>query len=833
MKKTLARLTLGILMSVLMAPAAWGMSQNLTLYSTDTVAGFGTLIKISEAPSLEKIEVLVEKPDGGQVVLEETTDRYGKAKLDLEGFYTKRAGQYQVRARVAEGGKAESTNSFRVYPDEASATRSTLELNEQTASANGNNYVELKVNLKDRYGNPISGHTVQLLSSRLTDEIIRISPQSYTDEQGILIYHLYSREPGVSTFLAHDSTANVTLNDRARVAFYAPVQAATFQGGQKVYLAASQSGPVDTLKLEDLPATAQVGQTLNITVGAYDEDGNLATDYTGLVRFSSSDPNANLPNDYQFEAEDQGQHTFSLSLSLRTVGTQTVSVTDINKTAVFGESEIEITSGGGTGQSNTGQNNTGASGNAEGTDPNVSGDGNFDLFTPAPGTYSSSTLTFSGEAAYGLRVEILDNGRSLGTADVKPDGSFSYKAVNLDEGEHTFHLKPVDSQGNDQTGAKNIEITIDTSAPELNQIKITPEGGVPAGKLFTVTAYSEPNLPQASIIFNNGIFEMTEDPLVDGIYTVSLMSPRERGDYSIDTLLVDELGNEIIANGVATVQVIAAPADENATEETEEFEDDEFEDEEIQPLLPPQVTGLTATSESGKVTLSWDAPANHADSKLETSEAMASLQTSDFTDEQLEKFEAVLSEMSEEELNRLFDEFEGDIEAFLAAKEFEDEFADEFINGENEAETTEAVIHHYRIYYGPDPDLMYSRIDTVDNRTTWTVENLQNSTLYYFAVVGVTEEGLESEAWSDIVEASPESSEEEALFAAAEEAARREAALAAQAEALRMAQANSVTPDTGPEVIWLLLFSLGFGIIHFKRERKTDSLERITFHDIR
>lgn len=818
MKKIISQFAIGLLLLILMAPLASGMTSSKTeVYATDTVAGYSTLIKMVNGPSNESIEVKVKKPDGGEIILTQKTDRYGKATLELEGFYTKKSGQYQLQARTTTQENYQGSQSFRVYPDEASPTRSTLELNKQTASANGNDYVELKVNLKDQYGNSLPGHTVQLISSRSTDEIVRISPYAYTDEQGKLIYHLYSQEKGLSTFLAHDSTANITLNDRARVAFYAPTEKSVAQGGHKVYLAATQSGPVSYLKIENLPETVKVNQTLNFAVSAYDTNGNIASNYTGLVRFSSTDSNATLPNDYQFEASDQGTHTFSLGLNLRSTGSQTVTVTDISNFDISGEADIQVTTSG------TGQNSTSGNNNM-----NISGNGSFDLFTPAPGTYSSDTLTFSGEALYGNTIHILDNGKSIGTTDVKPNGSFTYKANGLSEGKHIFYLKAMNGAGVEQAHSNEINITIDTSAPELNQIKVSPEGDIPAGKLFTVTAYSEPNLSQVSLIFNNGIFEMTEDPLVDGVYKVSLTSPQKIGSYQIDALLIDELGNEITSSNLLNLKVVESTDSEPST-------DEEILDplEEETAIRPEKVTGLTVLADSKKVTLTWDGPIGEKETTIDEQ-----IQTLNLTDDQLSTFEATLNKMTDEELNQLFEEFDGDIEAFMTAqmdKETESLTLDPNTGTgklmKSSESTTSNPVDHYRIYYGPEPDLLYSHIDTSDNRTTWTIENLENGTTYYFTIVAVNKEGLESER-SDIVSATPESSEEEALFAAAQEEARHQAELAAQAEALRIAQANAVTPDTGPEVLWLLALSLGFGFIYFKKEKGMSQINQVKFNDI-
>src|SRR6267142_374366 len=66
------------------------------------------------------------------------------------------------------------------------------------------------------------------------------------------------------------------------------------------------------------PVTAGVATT--VTVTAKDASGNTATGYTGAVHFTSTDPTALLPPDYQFIGADAGSHTFSVTF--RTAGSQ-------------------------------------------------------------------------------------------------------------------------------------------------------------------------------------------------------------------------------------------------------------------------------------------------------------------------------------------------------------------------------------------------------------------------------------------------------------------------------------------------------------------------------
>ena len=129
-----------------------------------------------------------------------------------------------------------------------------------------------------------------------------------------------------------------------------------------------------------------------MTVTAVDVNGDPVTDYTGEIRFSSSDQKAILPSDYTFKESDLGEHTFNLSIKFLTPGEQELMVTDLDNFTVQGSQSIEVVQ------------NDGSSvdlGNDFETTDFVR-DGDFTLVSPASGSYSTSSIVIQGEADYGL-----------------------------------------------------------------------------------------------------------------------------------------------------------------------------------------------------------------------------------------------------------------------------------------------------------------------------------------------------------------------------------------------------------------------------------------------
>jgi hypothetical protein len=79
------------------------------------------------------------------------------------------------------------------------------------------------------------------------------------------------------------------------------------------------------------PASAVAGTPFDVTVVAVDAFGNVATNYSGPIHFSSTDPDPNvvLPPDYTFQPGDGGMVTFSAGVTLFTPGLQILTVTDV------------------------------------------------------------------------------------------------------------------------------------------------------------------------------------------------------------------------------------------------------------------------------------------------------------------------------------------------------------------------------------------------------------------------------------------------------------------------------------------------------------------------
>jgi hypothetical protein len=148
--------------------------------------------------------------------------------------------------------------------------------------------------------------------------------------------------PGNYTFTAADAgvhTFSATLKTAGNQALTATdTSNAALNGAQ----GSIQVKPAAASRLMLIaPASVKANTAFSLTVRVVDAYGNVVTGYRGTLRFSSSDPTANLPKQYTFTAADQGVHTFT-GLRLKKKGTQTITITDKLNTSLAGSAIIQV-----------------------------------------------------------------------------------------------------------------------------------------------------------------------------------------------------------------------------------------------------------------------------------------------------------------------------------------------------------------------------------------------------------------------------------------------------------------------------------------------------------
>jgi hypothetical protein len=156
-----------------------------------------------------------------------------------------------------------------------------------------------------------------------------------SDGQAVLpaFYTFTAADGGVHTFSATLETAG-TQSLTATDIFTASITGS--EAGITVNPAAVSQLTVSA------PAGSTAGSAFSVTLTARDPYNNLVTGYTGTVHFTSSDGQAILPSNYTFTAADNGVHTFSSGVILKTAGSQTVTASDTVTSAITGSAAVTI-----------------------------------------------------------------------------------------------------------------------------------------------------------------------------------------------------------------------------------------------------------------------------------------------------------------------------------------------------------------------------------------------------------------------------------------------------------------------------------------------------------
>ncbi len=115
------------------------------------------------------------------------------------------------------------------------------------------------------------------------------------------------------------------------------VQDSTGASANGTYTLVVRPGIARSLAVTGFPSPITAGVPGTFTVTALDGYGNVATGYTGTVRFSSSDPQAVRPGNSTLT---NGTGIFTATLA--TPGTQTITATDVNDPSVSGTDTVVV-----------------------------------------------------------------------------------------------------------------------------------------------------------------------------------------------------------------------------------------------------------------------------------------------------------------------------------------------------------------------------------------------------------------------------------------------------------------------------------------------------------
>lgn len=550
MKNKILKVLLALITSLLLSMPQTVSAAANSVTALDTVANFETLLKAEGLLPNANISFVVRKPDDSVIQVPATADAYGIAEATLSDSETRIAGVYHV---IANG----KSSSFEVFPGEMSAKVSALYLNKGYVGANGADFATVNVRITDEFGNPLEFHEVKLFSSRSGDRIIVDSAE--TDSEGVAKFIISSRETGVSTLTATDASAETVLMNRLKLVFFKANTVFKAVGGDPETILLAQAGQtVNRFEIENMPATVNLNDAVSFSVKAVDASGAVISSYIGTLLFSSTDPNVQIPNPYTFRAADQGRKTFDLGLSFRTAGSQKLMAQQEGNALIKGEKTVQVVSAAGPGS------------------------GQVRITKPATGTYSVNILAVEGEANPNAKVKIFDNGQQVSEVQSDSSGRFRYNTSLLTDGQHTFHAE---SGG---VTATPVTVTIDSTPARVESTVITKTHLAP-GETTEIIIRSDADLNSIQATIGDFITDLEPDPANPGLYRGTLTAPAADGEYTINVIITDKVGNVSPAAEVGKLRVDASLKP----------------DAPVGFDVPSKVSGVSAAPGNARITLTW------------------------------------------------------------------------------------------------------------------------------------------------------------------------------------------------------------------------------------
>jgi len=239
-------------------------------------------------------------------------------------------------------------------------------------------------------------------------------------------------------------------------------------GNVSVLLNTTLPFPVMTVTAN--PTTVTAGTPISVTVTMMRGGVNYGA-YRGTVHFTSSDVQAGLPANYTFTAADNGVHTFTNLVTLKTAGSQTVTTTDTLNSYDTGTATVTVNPG------------------------------PASVFTVTTSSGSSTagtalTVTVTAKDAYGNIATGYRGIVHFTSSDGQAVLPANYTFVAGDNGVHTFtNLTTLKTSGNQTVTATDTvtgtitgtSTAVNVSPAAASQFTVTAPATATAGTAFSIT----------------------------------------------------------------------------------------------------------------------------------------------------------------------------------------------------------------------------------------------------------------------------------------------------------------------------------------------------------
>ncbi len=511
------------LIGVIVPPTA--LAAMMLQLPTDAIVGLGFDLLVHGAQSKSAVAIQMQTPDGGNVGLRGIANDAGDVTLPVKGSTTERAGTYKF---ISEDG---TTADLDVLPDAIDPVLSEINVWTPRIKNDGADGASVTVTLRDQYGNPLQGRIATLVSGRSDDDISAETNQ--TDENGDQHFAVRTFEPGTISLRAIDLLSGIPLADAATIRSGdtpaiggrddEDVPVSRMSNGNRFFYAQVSSFDVIDGFVIDAPSTLPLDEEAElITIRAVDKNGESIENYAGTVIFSSTDPNATLPNfgKYTFKPRDLGKKNFPIVLKFKSPGPQTFRVEDQNDRTIFGDVTLTV----------IGNTSTPTTGSITITSP-IDG-----------GTVNGTSVTIEGTGPTFTNVVVL--GGAIDTpGSTDANGRFSITVpLRSDQRDYTMRVQDEDKRYD----SGPILLRLDAEPPSIASITFKPEQPKEGEKTLVVVK-SEPTLSSAVLTITqkdtNAVQNITlTETSIAGTYQAFFTAPQP-DDYQPRLLVTDVAGN--------------------------------------------------------------------------------------------------------------------------------------------------------------------------------------------------------------------------------------------------------------------------------------------------
>ncbi|MCA9370906.1 MAG: fibronectin type III domain-containing protein [Candidatus Peregrinibacteria bacterium] len=552
-----------IVAALLLAP----MQSFASVSSLETVAGLSTEIVVDSLPAESPVSLALKTPEGSTITMSLVSDASGEVRTWVAGNDLQHAGTYDISAVV--GGET-VRGTLTVHPDTLDTSISMIDVQRKTLDVGEEALVT--VVLADRFGNPLSGRSAELISSRGGDFVDALNRE--TNVYGEQEFVVRAASAGDISLRAIDLISGQTLSDEAHLfagdsmASIGGPEAIAYSAPQNFYRAnpqtpyraqlqdAQQFGGIriEIVGQEQVATPVfQQNEPESMLLTAVDQYGNPYYDFVGNVELATTDERATLPlfGEYTFRFEDEGRKKLTLGLEFATPGIQQMIIFDpaegipSDPRNALGFLEVLVQE-------------------EQVVKPLTK---QMSIRTPKMGTTLNTTdVTIEGSGPAFINIT-AEGGLEPVTGETDRQGFFSLVVpIDTSRAEQNITIFDTDAPAN----TAEVSFTVDVTAPEIMQVSFTPENPV-EGTDVLIVATTEPGAQNVVLRINDATYDLVSTDPSSGKFQTLISAP-EAGTYDAIISVSDAFGNTaensatfpVAFRGLQPVQNVIAQSQANA-----------------------------------------------------------------------------------------------------------------------------------------------------------------------------------------------------------------------------------------------------------------------------